>query len=178
MELIKQQGARALVDERDYWGVEYNEDELVLVQEADCSRRLLRDSECRARSRINWGYGGSGPYDLAALLVADALGPLAYCPSCFGTIGAAGGLIDCSVCKSGMRPCLWQMQRACNWLTSRLAQSPGLLSTTADTPPGAHWHLRRTDLLDFLVRKVAEFSADDDSEHEPDDDPPGDVADR
>ncbi len=112
LEMIKRHGARALVDERDYFGVEYDDEELVLVQEADRSRRLLRDSECRARSRINWGYGGSGPYDLASLLVADALGPLAYCPSCFGAIGAAGGLIDCQACENGMRPGLWEMQRA------------------------------------------------------------------
>ncbi len=68
LDLIKERGALALVDERDYWGVEYGEDKLVLIQEADRSRRLLRDSECRARSHINWGYGGSGPYDLATLV--------------------------------------------------------------------------------------------------------------
>jgi hypothetical protein len=166
--MIENQGARSLVDERDYWGVEYGEDELVLIQEADRSRRLMRDCECRARSRVNWGYGGNGPYDLASLLVADALGPLAYCPSCFGTIGAAAGLIQCPVCADGMRPGLWEMQCACNWLTSRLAQTPGLLRMTEDTPPGAQWHFRRTDLLDFLVRKIAEFSADDGSEDAPD----------
>jgi hypothetical protein len=166
--MIENQGGRSLVDEREYWGVEYGEDELVLIQEADRSRRLLRDCECRARSRINWGYGGSGPYDLASLLVADTLGPLAYCPSCFGTIGVAAGLIQCPVCEDGMRPGLWEMQRACNWLTSRLAQAPGLIRMTEDTPSGAQWHLRRTDLLDFLVRKIAEFSADDDSEDAPD----------
>ena len=168
LEMIKRLGARALVDERDYWGVEYDEDELVLVQEVDGSRRLLRDGECRARSRINWGYGGSGPYDLASLLVADALGPLAYCPSCFGAIGAAAGFVQCPVCEDGMRPGLWELQRACNWLTSRLAQAPGILRVTENTPPGAQWHIRRTDLLDFLVRKIAEFSADDDLEDAPD----------
>jgi hypothetical protein len=162
--MIENQGGQSLVDEREYWGVEYGEDELVLIQEADRSRRLLRDCECRARSRINWGYGGSGPHDLAALLVADTLGPLAYCPSCFGTIGVAAGLIQCPVCENGMRPGLWEMQRACNWLTSRLAQAPGLIRMTDDTPPGAQWHLRRTDLLDFVVRKIAEFSAEADSE--------------
>ena len=150
-ELIEQQGAGALADERDYWGVEWGGNRLVLVQEADRSRRLLRDSECRARSRINWGYGGTGPHNLASLLVADALGPLAYCPSCFGTIGVAGGLIDCPSCKNGMRPGLRKMQSACNWLTSRLAREPGGLPMTEDTPLGAQWHLRRTDLLDFLV---------------------------
>jgi hypothetical protein len=162
--MIESEGGRSLVDEREYWGVVYGEDELVLIQEADRSRRHLRDCECRARSRINWGYGGSGPYDLASLLVADSLGPLAYCPSCFGTIGVAAGLIQCPVCEDGMRPELSEMQRACNWLTSRLAQVPGLIRMTEDTPPGAQWHLRRTDLLGFMVRKIAEFSADDDCE--------------
>jgi hypothetical protein len=167
--MIEKQGARSLVDERDYWGVEYNEDELVLVEEADRSRRLLRDCECRARSRINWGYGGSGPYDLASLLVADCLGPLAYCPSCFGTIGVAADLIQCPVCENGMRPGLWEMQSACNWLTSRLSRVPNQSLSSDDSPPSAQWHIRRTDLLDLLVRKAAEFAQDDDSEPSPDD---------
>lgn len=169
LDLINGRGAIALVCEREYWGVSHGVDELVLVQEADKSRRLLRDGECRARPRINWGYGGSGPYDLATLLVADALGPLAYCPSCFGVIGAAGGLIDCPVCENAaMRPELGKMQRACNWLTSQLAQVPGRLAISEDAPPGAHWHIRRTDLLDFLVCKIAELSEDDGSGDGPD----------
>jgi hypothetical protein len=160
--MIASEGACSLVDERDYWGIEYGEDELVLVQEADQSRRLLRDCECRARSRINWGYGGSGPNDLAALLVDDALGPLAYCPSCFGTIGVAGSLIKCPICKDGMRPGLRGMQSACDWLTSRLSQTPRLHSSTEDAPSGAQWHIRRSELLDFLVAKVAERATDED----------------
>jgi hypothetical protein len=60
------------------------------------------------------------------------------------------------------------MQRACNWLTSRLARAPGLIRMTENTPSGAQWHLRRTELLDFLVGKIAEFSADDDFEDSPD----------
>lgn len=162
--MIKQHGARALVDERDYWGVESGEDCLVLVQEADQSRRLLRDSECRARSKISWGYGGTGPYNLATLLVADVLGPLAYCPSCCGAIGVAAGLIACPVCENGMRPELWEMQHACNWLTAHLARKPGLLPVTEDTPPGAQWHIRRSDLLEFLAHKVTEPRADEASE--------------
>ncbi len=66
-----------------------------------------------------------------------------------------------------MRPELGKMQRACNWLTSRLAQVPGLLPMTEDAPPGAQWHLRRTDLLDFLVRKIAQLSEDDGSGNGP-----------
>lgn len=168
MELIRSQGARSLVRERDYWGVEHDDDKIVLVQENDRSRRPLRDGECRARPRINWGYGGTGPHDLAALLVADALGRLAYCPSCFGTIGVAAGLVRCPLCNNGMRGVLWEMQSACNWLTSRLPHTPGHLRASDDTPPGAQWHLRRTDLLNFLVDKVAEFADDDEAE-----DPPG-----
>ena len=168
LEMVQRDGARSLVDERDYWGVEYNDDELVLVQEAARSRRLLRDSECRARSRINWGYGGSGPHEMAALLVADALGSLAYCPSCFGTIGVSASLVRCPLCENGVREVVWEMQASCNWLTSRLSQSPGHLPPSDNAPPGAQWRLRRTDLLDFLATKVAELAADDDTK-----DPPG-----
>jgi hypothetical protein len=174
--MIERDGARSLVDERDYWGVEYDEDELALVQEVDRSRRLLRDCECRARSKINWGYGGTGPYDLASVLVDDALGPLVRCPSCFGTIAVAAGLIECSVCQGdGMRPGLWELQGACNWLTARLAQIPSLESASADSPPGAQWHIRRTDLLDFVVRKAAELATDNDEASAEDDDGGDDI---
>ncbi|MFI5036673.1 MAG: hypothetical protein ACHQFZ_10770 [Acidimicrobiales bacterium] len=159
--LIGDRGAQSLVDERDYWGVEHD-DELVLVQEADRSRRLLRDCECKARSKVNWGYSGTGPDDLAEILVADALGPLAYCPSCFGTIGIAAGLIECPVCEHGMRPDLWKLHRACDWLTSLLSQVPVAQGSSVDAPPGAQWHIRRTDLLDFIVSQASEFEADDD----------------
>ena len=162
--LLHDHGATSLVDERDYWGIEQNEDELVLVQEVDRSRRLLRDCECKARSKVNWGYSGTGPGDLAEILVADALGPLAYCPSCFGTIGVAAGLIECPVCEHGMRPKLWKLNRACDWLSSQLSQIPLSPSASDATPPGAQWHIRRTDLLDFIVRRALEPDDDDEDD--------------
>jgi hypothetical protein len=55
------------------------------------------------------------------------------------------------------------MQGACNWLTSRVSRSPGHLPSSDNAPPGAQWRPRRTDLLDFLATRMAEF-ADDDSE--------------
>lgn len=162
--LVRDRGAKSLVDERDYWGVEYDEDELVLVQEADRSRRLLRDSECKARSKVNWGYSGTGPGDLAEILVADALGPLMYCPSCFGTIGVGGGLIECPICEHGMRRELWQLNRACEWITGQLSQVPLSSGSFSDGPLDAQWHIRRTDLLDFVVTRALEPDDDEDED--------------
>jgi hypothetical protein len=34
---------------------------------------------------FEWGYGGSGPADLARCLLLDVLGPAARCPECNGT---------------------------------------------------------------------------------------------
>jgi hypothetical protein len=34
---------------------------------------------------FEWGYGGSGPADLARALLIDALGPAALCPGCNGS---------------------------------------------------------------------------------------------
>jgi hypothetical protein len=84
-----------MINERQYWDIEYGEEYLVLVEEADRSRRLLRDCEGRARAQFTWGYGGTGPHNLSAALVADIPGTLAYCPSCFGAIPASGGLVKC-----------------------------------------------------------------------------------
>lgn len=101
--LIKLKKAKGLVNERHYWGVPDGEDHLVLVEEADRSRRLLRDCECRSRGRTAWGYGGTGPSNLASVLLADALGPLSYCPSCLGMIAVSGGLISYTLRKDGNR---------------------------------------------------------------------------
>jgi len=38
---------------------------------------------------MEWGYGGSGPADLARSLLIDALGPAAACPLCNGTVHVA-----------------------------------------------------------------------------------------
>lgn len=170
LSLVRDRGAKSLIDERDYWGVEYDEDKLVLVQEVDHSRRLLRDSECKARSKVNWGYSGTGPDDLAAILVADALGPLMYCPSCFGTVGVAGGLIECPICAHGVRSDLWKLNRAAGWLTSQLSKIPLGSCGPDDSPPGAQWHIRRTDLLDFVVDCASEPDDDDDGHFVPDPD--------
>jgi hypothetical protein len=166
--LIRDRGAKSLVDERDYWGIKLGEDDLVLAQEADRSRRLLRDGECKARSKINWGSGAGD--DLAEILIADALGPLVYCPSCFGTIGVAAGLIECPICEHGMRPDLWKLNRACDWLTSQLSKVPLGSGASDDTPADAHWHIRRTDLLDFVVGHALEPDDDDDDHFIPDPD--------
>ena len=41
---------------------------------------------------MNWGYGGSGPSDLARSLLVAALGDEAVCPDCAGTGHIAYGL--------------------------------------------------------------------------------------
>jgi len=61
------------------------------------------------------------------------------------------------------------MQSACNWLTSRLSRVPSQSLSSDDSPSGAQWHIRRTDLLDLVVRKAAELAQDDDSEPSPED---------
>jgi hypothetical protein len=164
--LIGEFEASSMVDERDYWGVEYDEDHFVLVQEADRSRRFLRDDEARARSRITWGYSGTGPHDLASMLVADVLGPLAYCPSCFGTIEAAAGLISCPSCTHGFRTELETLASAASWITSFLCRKPAPGLVGADAPPGAQWHARRSDILAFVLKQASVFEPEDEAEVE------------
>lgn len=48
-----------------YHGLRIDDEALVIVEEPDGSRRLLRDPEARARGEFAWGYGGSGLYGLA-----------------------------------------------------------------------------------------------------------------
>jgi hypothetical protein len=142
-------GAGKLVNERQYWGIESGDECLVLVEEADRSRRLLRDCEGRARAQFTWGYGGTGPHDLSEVLVADMLGTLAYCPSCFGSIPAGGGLIKCPSCDGdGLRQRdLHLLQRACYRITTGLPKRPDPAPQNSDDSPGAQWRLTRTKFL-------------------------------
>jgi hypothetical protein len=165
-------GAEKLVNDRQYWGIESGEAHLVLVEEADRSRRLLRDCEGRARGQFTWGYGGTGPHNLSEALLADMLGVLAYCPSCYGAIPAGGGLIKCPSCNGDglRRRDLHSLQRACYRITSGLPKRPDPALQDSDSSPlGAQWRLTRTEFLQHAFRQVEELYARD----EPDD---GEVA--
>lgn len=88
-----------------YRGLHTMDDEsLVIVEDPDGSRRLLRDAEACARGRFAWGYGGTGPHKLAEVLVTDILGNYAHCPACLGGSPCGAGLVACPACaNSGQR---------------------------------------------------------------------------
>ncbi len=158
--LIEEFGVRELVDERHYWGIALGHGWIVCVEEADNSRRLLRDRECRARAEFAWGYDGTGPHLLSEALVGDVLGALIYCPSCFGAIPVSGGLITCPCCMDGLRRDLETLQEACVTIIARFPKKPQPSLVSADAPPGAQWHLTRTDLLSRLLRDPASSVVD------------------
>jgi hypothetical protein len=162
--LISEFGAEKLVNERQYWGVGAGEECLVVVEEADQSRRLLRDCEERARGQFTWGYGGAGPRDLGDALVADILGNLAYCPSCFGAIPVVGGLVSCPLCNGDglRRDDIWTLNRACNHMTTSFPMKPDAsLQDIEDAPPGAQWHMSRTDFLRRAFPLTDELNMED-----------------
>lgn len=118
--------------------------------------RPCQDVSGRARAQFTWGYGGTGPHDLSEVLVADMLGTLAYCPSCFGSIPAGGGLIQCPSCDGdGLRQRdIHLLQRACYRITTGLSKRPDpALQNSDDSPPGAQWRLTRTKFLQHAFRK-------------------------
>jgi hypothetical protein len=170
--LITTFGVEKLVDERQYWGIESGDDHFILVEEADRSRRLLRDCEGRAWAQFTWGYSGTGPDNLGAALVADMLGPLAYCPSCFGAIAAGGGLVKCPSCDGdGLRKNdLWSLQRACYYVITSLPKKPDpSLQDSEDVPSGAQWRMSRTEFLRRAFQLVDELDAEDESDRDPGD---------
>lgn len=72
---------------------------LVTVEMPDHSRRVLRDQDVRTGD-LTWGYGGSGPHNLSAVLLADLLADQRWCRDCLGTIPLAAGMIKCSSCSN------------------------------------------------------------------------------
>jgi len=75
---------------------------LVTVEMPDHSRRVLRDRNVRTGD-LTWGYGGSGPHALSAVLLADILADQRWCRDCLGVTPLAAEMITCSSCSnSGM----------------------------------------------------------------------------
>lgn len=132
--------------ERRYHGLpERDGSYLVVVEEPDGSRRLLRDSEAGARGLFAWGYGGTGPHTLPDVLTDDILADLNRCPHCFGAIKCAAGLIRCRTChNTGLRV---ERRHIASALVRRVISS--LPEHPAATPaiPEAEWSLTRSALL-------------------------------
>jgi hypothetical protein len=170
--LLADYGMGKLVNQRQYWGIESDQECLVLIEEADGSRRLLRDCEGKARAQFTWGYFGTGPHNLSEALAADILGALAYCPSCFGAIPASGGLVTCPSCNGdGLRALdLYLLQHACHSVITGLRKRPDpALQDSDGSPPGAQWRLTRTDLLQRAIELADELRAKRDSDDAADD---------
>ena len=54
---------------------------------------------------FSWGYGGSGPADLARCILIDHLGDKAWCPTCRGS---GKECLDCWGERTAFRPGLYQ----------------------------------------------------------------------
>ena len=96
--------------------------DLITVEMPDRSRRVLRDRDVRA-SNLTWGYTGTGPHNLASVLLADILAGHQQCPDCFGVIMLVADIIVCGACSnSGMRP--GTMQAKSDLLTKVIGKLP------------------------------------------------------
>ncbi len=79
------------------------ETHLITVEMSDRSRRVLRDAD-RRTGDLTWGYYGTGPHDLAIVLLADILANHGMCPDCVGASPLAANMIRCRSCSnSGIR---------------------------------------------------------------------------
>ena len=95
---------------------------LVTVQMPDGSRRVLRDRDVRTGD-LTWGYGGTGPHNLAEALVLDLLAEHQRCPDCLGTIPLAANSVVCGACSNtGMRHGVGRFRRAA--LTKIIVEMP------------------------------------------------------
>lgn len=123
-----------------YIGLQTADDEsLVIVKEPDASRRLLRDSEARARAQFGWGYGGNGPHALAATLVHDVLDDQIHCPRCLGGSPCGAGIVTCPNCSdSGQRP------------GTRLAMGLLVEKVISELPTADKWQLTRRRILEHI----------------------------
>ncbi|WDZ83970.1 hypothetical protein [Micromonospora cathayae] len=148
--LRKALAASGLIERRYHGLPERGGSYLVVVEEPDGSRRLLRDSEAGARGLFAWGYGGTGPHTLADVLTDDILADFNRCPDCFGAVQCAAGLIRCRTChNTGLRVERWHIASA---LVRRVISSLPKHPAAAPTIPEAEWSMTRSALLSEACR--------------------------
>ena len=95
---------------------------LVTVEMPDHSSRVLRDRDVRTGD-LTWGYGGSGPHNLSAVLLADMLADQRWCRDCLSATPLAADMITCSSCSNtGMLHGTWAAEG--DLLTAVVAQLP------------------------------------------------------
>jgi hypothetical protein len=124
----------------------------MLVEEADGSRRLLRDHELRARGQFAWGYGGGGPHALAEVLVADVLDRLARCPACLGSSPCGAGVVACAHCDG-----TGQRRELLSASGNLFDEVTGRRDIRTEFPPsldGADWSVPRSTLLRLATSKA------------------------
>lgn len=116
-------------DDWTYRGAEdVAETNLVTVQMQDGSRRVLRDCDVRTGD-LTWGYSGTGPHNLATVLVEDLLGDYYKCPDCLGTIKLAANSVICGACaNTGVRHGVWRAE--INALTKIIMGLPDVFERT------------------------------------------------
>jgi hypothetical protein len=124
----------------------------VAVEDRRGRRRPLRHAAVHSPTGFEWGYGGSGPADLALALLLDALGEASRLPrSCFGPHSQAiADIVD--------RTRAWRLHQAFKWrVIARLprhvpAHRPYAEAPVADVLPAVEeWRLRADD-----IRRTAE----------------------
>jgi hypothetical protein len=111
---------------------------IVTVEMPDGSRRVLRDAEVRTGD-LTWGYYGTGPHNLATVLLADILTGHRECGDCLGTSPLAVGMIKCRSCSNtGIR--------------SGTGKAEGRLLTTVIGKLPEQFERNRLELLDTIGR--------------------------
>jgi hypothetical protein len=108
-------------------------------------RRLEHRVRYHSPDGFEWGYGGSGPAELALNILVDALGNEATCERCKGSGRRRGNV--CPECR-GFRiaEMVWRAHQALKWHFIA-----GL--------PDHRWSLERVDIVEWFERVVREAQA-------------------
>lgn len=116
----------------------YGETRVYVVHDDGRRGRLEHRIFCHSAGGFDWGYGGSGPSELALNLLAHALGDESTCPRCKGTRRyRASRCFECA--GVGVADPVWRAHQDFKW-----AFIAGL--------PENRWSLERSDVLEWWSR--------------------------
>jgi hypothetical protein len=137
---------------------------VVIEAPAGCPVSLLPHMRGHAGTEFAWGYGGSGPAELARCLLLAVLGPAAACPACHGAarmvIGEDGREVPCGSARADEAdPAMVVLCQQCDDGYRAVPHQKFKAQVVAAWDQDAEWSIDRVRVITWLRDTAPQLAA-------------------